>query len=75
MTGKPKKVTAVVEKLVDIHARDERRRSLLGADEVDCDQEQETAEDGPWQKFADRNGNRADTGGKNDIGHDLDLPG
>jgi hypothetical protein len=62
MTGKPKKVTAVVEKLVDIHARD-------------CDQEQETAEDGPWQKFADRNGNRADTGGKNDIGHDLDLPG
>jgi hypothetical protein len=75
MTGKTQKVTAVVEELMDIHARDERRRPLLSADEIDCEQEQKAAKDRPRQKVADRNRNRADAGRKSDIGHDLNLPG
>jgi hypothetical protein len=72
MARKAEEMTAVVEELMDIHARDERCGALLGADEVDCKQEKKAAEDGPRQKFSDRN--RTDIGGKNDIGHDKELP-
>jgi hypothetical protein len=75
VTGETEEVTTVVEELVDIHARDERRGPLLGADEIDCQQEKEAAENGPRQKLADRNGGRADTGRKGDIGHQVSLPG
>jgi len=75
MTRKTEQVAAVMEEFVDIHARDERRGPLLSADEIDCQQEKEAAEDGPRQKLADRDSSRADTGRKNDIGHHLSLPG
>jgi hypothetical protein len=69
MTGKTEKVSAVVEELMDIHARDQRRGSLLGADKIDRDQEEEAAEDGPGHDFAGWDGDWAGMGSKNDIGH------
>jgi hypothetical protein len=75
MTGETEEVAAVVEEFVDIHARDERRRPLFGADEIDCQQKKEAAEDGPWQKLAGRDSGRAHNGSKSDIGHRLSLPG
>jgi hypothetical protein len=69
MTGKTEKVSAVVEELMDIHARDQRRGSLLDADKIDRDQEKEAAEDGPGHDFAGWDGDRAGMGSKNDIGH------
>ena len=71
--GETDAVATVVDEFVNAHAGEQRRRALFGADEVNGDQQQQPAENGPGQKFADRN--RPDVGCcDGDAGH-VRLPG
>jgi hypothetical protein len=55
VAGEAEQVAAVVQELVDIHARNERCRALLGADEIEREQQHQPGEDRPRQELADRN--------------------
>ena len=69
MTGKAKQVTPVVYELVHVHTWDNGCRSLLGANEIDCQQQKKTAENGPRQKVANRDSDRSDIRCENCISH------
>ena len=64
MAGKAEKVAAVVQELVHGGAGDQRGRALFRAHEIKGNQQQEAAEQRPGQDLADRNGQRADVGGR-----------
>jgi hypothetical protein len=55
VAGKSKKMTAVVHELMDGTALDEQRRSLFGADKINCQQKQDPAKNCPWQNFTEWN--------------------
>ena len=55
MAGKSEKVAAVVHKLMDCAAMNERGCSLLGADKINGQQQEEPAKNCPWQDFLQRN--------------------
>src|SRR5262249_22583542 len=59
VTGKSKRMAAVMYELVDVHALDQRGRAFLSADEVYCQHQQQAAEDCPGQHLANRDGDRA----------------
>ena len=55
VTGKAEKVASVVHELVHVHAAEQRGRALLGADEIDRQQQNKAGENRPRQPFAKRN--------------------
>src|SRR5579872_4941455 len=55
VTGKAEKMPSVVHEFVHIHAADERGCSLLGADEIDRNQQNQAGENRPRQPFAEGN--------------------
>ena len=57
VAGKADQMAPVVNEFVHVHAGDEAGGTLFRADEIDR-QQQDGAEDGPWQQFPDRDGRR-----------------
>ena len=53
MAGEGEQVAAIMHEFMDIHAGDERRRSLLRTDEINRQQQDEPGENRPWQKLSD----------------------
>src|SRR5215469_9300095 len=58
MAGEAEQVPSVVDEFVDVHAGEDRRRALLGADEIERHQANQPSKDRPRQDFPqrDRNG-------------------
>jgi hypothetical protein len=70
VAGKAEKMAPVVHELMHVVAREYCHRALLGADEVDQQERQKTAEHGPRQQFAQRDRCGGNYRGKSDIRHD-----
>ncbi len=62
MAGETQQVATVMHKLMHVHAFEHGRRALLGADEVNREQQQQAAEDRPGQDFAQGNGRYLNVG-------------
>src|ERR1700730_4043735 len=60
MTGEGQGMAPVMHIFMDVMAGDERRRALLGADEVDHEEQENSGECGPRENLADRDCNRPD---------------
>jgi hypothetical protein len=60
VAGEAKQMAAIMKKLVDGAAVDQRGGALLRTDEIDRQQHQEPAEDGPGQKLAEGDGRDGD---------------
>src|SRR5215469_11607314 len=57
MAGEAEQVAPVVDEFVDVHAGEDRRRALLGADEIERHQTNQPGKDRPRQDFPQRDGN------------------
>lgn len=58
MAGEAEQVTAVMDELVDIHALEQREGTLFGADEVQQDERDQAAENGPRDDIGEGDGRR-----------------
>src|SRR6478752_7732352 len=69
VAGEAEKMPAVMHELVHVHTVEKRHRALFGANEIDGDEHQQTAEDRPGQKLANRNRSRYGDGRKSRVRH------
>src|SRR5580693_7650401 len=58
MTGEGQEMAPVMHILMDVMSGNQRRRALLGADEIDQEERENSGECGPTENLADRDWNR-----------------
>src|SRR5471030_2615391 len=56
VAGKAEQMATVVDKLVDIHALEDRSRALFGTDKINREQRKQANKYRPGQHFTHRNG-------------------
>jgi hypothetical protein len=64
VAGEAEQVATIMDKFMNVHAGDHRCRAFFGAHEIDCQQEEQSAKDRPWQKLSNLNGTGRISGAK-----------